>query len=288
MGNSRETGRCVEYRHLVQTPTFWFSLVGPILLGVCLGSIIYFNSPVGGFCFEPNCISFFLELYRLPIALAGLALPFVAMIASLHRSKEAFLQIQVGQAQYSEALKNNKFGNFLKHRDGFFDVIDRFIKEESDDYFDIKIDQATLYSAIFPRNNFENLCFIGEGRHWDSLENSISDFESELAKFSSDEKDFSKLLKSYISCISGLHFSLKKAIWYALVIGDEEKLYVELPTGIAKGALLFSLSRKVFSLHERIRNFMGLESGEYHEVFLDMKLHSYLQESSYMLKPFQD
>lgn len=268
------------HRPLAQTPLFWISLLLPSLLGITLSLFIYDESPVGGLCFSPSCVAYFLELYKVPLAISGLSLPFVAMVASLHRSKEAHLQIKVGQAQYNEALKNNIFGNFLKHRDGFFDVLDRYASEESDDPIFLKIDNAALYAAVFPQNSFAKLEYTGQGAYWDMTCAAVLKFAESLDQCVNGSCSFLELLQRYETCVNAFHLSLEKASWRK---HELEKLYIMLPNQLSEAASLYSLTRKIFSLHERIANYMGIEAIDSYDLLKNKELLPYFQANSSML-----
>lgn len=260
---------------------FWVALILPPFAGVVLALLVYRDSPVGGFCFTSKCVSYFLALYKLPIAISGLALPFVAMIASLHRSKEAHLQILVGQAQYSEAIKNNIFGNYLKHRDGFYDVIDRFISEESNDLVLLRVDQAALYSAIFPRNGFSTLDFMAVDEHWVKLSEAVARFQDGLNVYaSSNQGDFEGLLSSYSRCVIGFHLSLERSAWFRAA---ENYDAIQLPKNCSRAAVLFSLFRIILALNDRINNYMGLEVRNYSHIFVGDQLLPSLQRDTFSL-----
>lgn len=269
-----------SHRPLAQTPLFWISLLLPSLLGMALCLLIYDESPVGGFCFSSSCVNYFLELYKVPLAIAGLSLPFVAMVASLHRSKEAYLQIKVGQAQYNEALKNNIFGNFLKHRDGFFDVLDRYVSEESDDPIFLKIDNAALYTAIFPKNSFANLEYAGQGEYWNMTCAAVVKFAEGLDQCTSGSGSFLELLRRYETCVNAFHLSLEKSSWRK---HEPEDLYILLPNKLNEAASLYALTRRIFSLHDRIANYMGIEAVDHYDLLRNKELLPYFQANALML-----
>lgn len=256
-----------QHRHLVRTFSFWLALAFPLGSAFILSALIFNSVEVNGFCFTPDCISNFLELYKLPIAIAGLSLPLVAMIASLHRSREAALQIDLGQQQFGEALKNNIFGNYLKHRDGFFTLLDRYSKEESMEKLAIKIDQSGLYVALFPKNSFSTLNFKGSGAHWEKLESSINNLYSSYSQLGTGaEVDPVLFFQQYSDCVAGLYFGLEEGDWYS--VNSQDDLYIILPN-IKPGVGLLAMVRRVFSLYDAILIYMGNDGLDYAHLFSD-------------------
>lgn len=152
----------VKHQHLIKTKAFWFFLLVPVVGGIILAGVIAFNEPNLSPCFSSSCVQNFFTLYKFPVACAGLALPLVAMVAAIHRSKEAALQISIGQQQYHEAVLNNRFGNYLKHREGFDKLLDGFVQRENlsgDRQLFIAI--AKLYADLYPESGFNNPNWLG-------------------------------------------------------------------------------------------------------------------------------
>lgn len=164
MSVSSKVAADVVHKPLSQTVSFWLALATPIVLGLGLGVVIGMNSSLGGVCLSTICINYFIEVYKVPITISGLSLPLVAMVAAIQRSKEAFVQIRNGQKQYSEAVSNNRFGNFLKHREGFYKLVENFREIESNnrDSSEVLVDVGYLYIRLFPKNSFRSLEFEQE------------------------------------------------------------------------------------------------------------------------------
>ncbi|WP_205932284.1 hypothetical protein, partial [Pseudomonas viridiflava] len=89
-----------------------------------------------------------------PLSIASISLPLVAMVAAIQQSNEASLQLKYSSAQYGESLSNNRIGYFIKHRDGFITMIEKFCSVESSDLAKISIDADSLYLRFFPKNGF--------------------------------------------------------------------------------------------------------------------------------------
>lgn len=152
-----------EAKHvsLGQTKQFWVCLFGPLITGFIIGCIIYSQSDYSHFCLAYECWENFTRIYKVPLAVASLSLPLVAMIATLYRSHETSIQIRQSVDAYSESVKNNVYGNFLKHRDGFFEIGPNVLEVLA--FKAIKsrptFDAAALYAILYPDNNFTSLVF---------------------------------------------------------------------------------------------------------------------------------
>lgn len=173
----------IKHKPLSQTVTFWLALATPICLGLVLGVLIGVNSSLGNICFASDCVNYFIEVYKVPLAISGFALPLVAMVAAIQRSKEAFLQIRIGHQQYYEAVNNNRVGNFLKHREGFYKLVENFCDVESDNRFKstVRVDVGYLYMKLFPKHSFKSLEFDQEqSERWASLRESFKRMESNI------------------------------------------------------------------------------------------------------------
>ncbi|NMY95616.1 hypothetical protein [Pseudomonas proteolytica] len=154
----------ISHKPLSQTVSFWLALTIPIICGLALGVVIGVNSSLGDICFSSSCINYFIDVYKVPIAISGFSLPLVAMVAAVQRSKEAFVQISYGHRQYSEAVSNNRVGNFLKHREGFYKLVENFCNVESSNRVSctVLVDVGYLYMRLFPSNSFKSLDFSQE------------------------------------------------------------------------------------------------------------------------------
>lgn len=113
---------------------------------------------------------------------------------------------------------------------------------------------------------------------------SINKMINDLSAYkSSSGKNFERLLVSYNSCVSGFHLSLESSSWFRLA--DSEHA-IQLPSGFSKAATFFSLCRIVFSLHDRINNYMGLEGADCYELFVGTELISCLQRDTHLLAKY--
>lgn len=173
----------IKHKPLTKTFYFWLALFVPIFLGLALGLVVGLNSSLGGICFSSGCVNYFIEVYKVPIAIAGFSLPLVAMVAAIQRSNEAFVQIRNGHRQYSEAVKNNRVGNYLKHREGFYKLVDNFCDVESNNSVSCKVqvDVGYLYMRLFPKNSFRFLDFEQErNEKWEVLRESFRRMDNNI------------------------------------------------------------------------------------------------------------
>lgn len=101
--------------------------------------------------------------FKFPITIAGLSLPFVALVAAIQRSKETSLQISLASMQYGEAIKNNRFGNYLKHREGFDKLIEGYNKRAKGETVQKPvIETPSLYADLFSDSGFNNQNWHGQ------------------------------------------------------------------------------------------------------------------------------
>ncbi|WP_160287304.1 hypothetical protein [Pseudomonas knackmussii] len=128
-------------------------------------SILFSDAAVGERCYTSICCANFVALFKVPIAIAGLAIPAVAIVAAIHRSDEAAIQIQ-------EALSNNVFGNYLKHRAAFVEYVDSKVDRLLSDKMRVVFDAAALYEHIYPRNGYAyfEVCSNRSYQFWTTLD----------------------------------------------------------------------------------------------------------------------
>ncbi|MFJ3050871.1 hypothetical protein [Pseudomonas nitroreducens] len=155
-----------------KTKEFRWSLFGPLIAGVIVYIVILTaDSLWWRFCFSAECFNNIAYLFKVPLAVAGLAIPLVAMTATIYRSKETSMQIRQSARQYAEAVTNNRFGNYLKHKEWFV----KYLQERAVD-FEVEggkfiLDAPALYSHMYPRNDFQwlDVNSDGEFEFWHTL-----------------------------------------------------------------------------------------------------------------------
>ncbi|MBH3308909.1 hypothetical protein I5P84_05500 [Pseudomonas mosselii] len=152
-----------SHKHLAQTYIFWLALGVPLIASAILAACISMATDLGQLCLESTCVQNFFDIFKFPIAIAGLSLPLVAMVAAIHRSIEASTQINIAIKQYGEAIANNRFGNYLKHREGFEKLIDSLCARRNlDETSKLYLVNATVYSRVFPDASLKNEGWAGQ------------------------------------------------------------------------------------------------------------------------------
>lgn len=146
----------MQHKHLGETLSFRCALGIPLALGAMLGALITHSEGLMSVCFNYLCVQNFFTIYKFPIAIAGFALPLIAMVAALQRSREAALQLD-------EAQLNNRFGNYLKHREGFESLINNFCDKSNIGVpRTLDCDSFKIYRAVFPESGFNNPLWLGK------------------------------------------------------------------------------------------------------------------------------
>lgn len=136
-------------------------LWGPIVVFAAMavfvaGSIAYSGRGYLTFCFSSDCWEYFLNIYKIPLALLGLIIPAGGIGAALHRSQEAaFL--------YRKAAEVNRFGNYLKHREGFEKIIESYcVKRHYESGCKTYVETHVVYERLFPNASFDDPTWNGE------------------------------------------------------------------------------------------------------------------------------
>lgn len=144
------------HKKLGQSLIFRYALLSPLVVGFLLLFVSAYNNPKLELCLTSLCINYFFELYKYPLSMLGLSVPLTAIAAALHRSEETSLQIDASNKQFDETLKQNVFNNYIKHKEDFFDLIEK-IEVKCQCRF---VDALSLYKKIFPRNGYSSFDFF--------------------------------------------------------------------------------------------------------------------------------
>jgi hypothetical protein len=129
--------RMTPEAHLVKTRWFRMAIAGPIAIAVAVSLVFTLDTSLD-WNLTPEGMNAFLNLFKLPIGIAGLALPLAAVVAANHRSMQTAKQILEQNSQ-------NIFSNHLEHRRYFGNFID-----ERKPFKGAKIEVAALYEMLFP------------------------------------------------------------------------------------------------------------------------------------------
>lgn len=122
--------------HLIKTVAFWASILPPLIVGIAL-AVIAGISEQRTWDFTSSGYNSFLNDFKLPVGIMGLAIPLGALSAAIHRSIQTSRQIMEQNSQ-------NIFSNYLQHRKHFFDYVD-----ENKPFRELKVDTAVLYEYLF-------------------------------------------------------------------------------------------------------------------------------------------
>ncbi len=166
-------------------------------------------------CFAEECVRTFFTVYKFPIAISGLSLPLVAMVAAIHRSMEAAHQL-------NEALLNNRFGNYLKHREGFEKLLDGFCERENKGLErGLLVMAQKIYAELFPDSGFNNKSWNGrhDSGYLGKLDEHVEVVMSGAARGSSGF-DFSCFLDSVSYLSREMHISYSPYSWVRLAGND--------------------------------------------------------------------
>ena len=189
----------MKHKHLAETCEFRLSLAVPLVSAAALGALIAFNEGFMSLCFQSVCVQTFFTIYKFPIAIAGLCLPLVALVAAIQRSKEAAVQIEYASRQLDEVQLNNRFGNYLKHREGFDKLIsDHCAQSNAAIDRGVYFESPTVYNKLFPGSGFNNPSWVGSCDEvvMKGYDEKVSRLLAELAR-SKDEFDI-------VECVDAL------------------------------------------------------------------------------------
>lgn len=136
--------------HLLDTQIFRLAIVGPIISASIIAAVGLYNSGVTA---EWSLSGFnnFVDLFKLPLGVAGLSIPLGALVASHHRSVQSASQIDAQDSQ-------NTFSNFLQHKEYFGRYIDQEQILQGD--FSFRAKDKKIYQALFPLAQKGNREFI--------------------------------------------------------------------------------------------------------------------------------
>lgn len=150
------------HKELSHTWLFWVALLAPIVLGLIFAGFVAWGSNLGEACISSACVQTFVGYFKYPITIAGLAIPLVAMTAAIHRSKETSVQIKYAAKQLAEAQLNNRFGNYLKHRESFEKLLEGYCARENEvKSRGLVVSSQKIYTKVFPDSGFNNPDWAG-------------------------------------------------------------------------------------------------------------------------------
>lgn len=243
---------------LGKTTLFWLAFLGPIAIGSTIALAIYRSVNLGSMCFTTECINFFLNTFKAPIAIAGASLPLVALIATLHRSKETAIQITIGLKQYQEALNNNIANNYLKHRDGFYSLAKRFCEEESTPDEKVTIDYSSLYVELYPHNNFSKFDWRTNSKPWQRTKESCQTFQTAIISIDADTSpDLTPMIIALTDCYKSLSLSFESRIWHNYQYQQKHDPTEFFVSGEHAPEGIITISRLVLALVDSLASYTG-------------------------------
>ncbi|ADZ92899.1 hypothetical protein [Marinomonas mediterranea] len=138
---------------LTELKWFKWALWGPIGTGVLVATAIGiadFTNEDLRVCFTSACVNDAIGRLKFPLAIASLAFPLVALVASHHRSVQTAAQISRSDKQIEATDKKNSFENCIKHRGIFMDFLSDIEKREKIKF----ISKEHIYTDIFAQNDY--------------------------------------------------------------------------------------------------------------------------------------
>lgn len=271
-----------KHKHLAQTGIFWAALTVPIALGAGLAGLISFSSENMSLCFTSQCVQTFYNDYKFPIAIMGVSLPLVAMVAAIHRSVEASKQIDMAIRQYGEAIANNRFGNYLKHREGFDKLIDAYCaRRYFNDDCKVYVITSSVYASLFPEASFDNVNWNGQydAKFYARVE---KHYVALMSLMSGDPKDFDcgEFLYSLSLLMKSLSINYSRALHVKSVYGENEIRFNVLFDSSDSRALVHAL-RDVSGIVVLLRGYLGVKDVKRYTVGSNLqKLRKMIEESS--------
>lgn len=256
----------LNHKHLAKTKLFWLVLVIPIFFGTTLGFFIAAAEEPLEWCFNAVCVQTFFEIYKFPIAIAGVSLPLVAMVAAIHRSIEASLQISYASKQFGEVLSNNRFGNYLKHREGFEKLIEGYCsRRHHRNGCKTFVLTHGLYGRLFPEASFGNVNWNGQydvdrmaklEKHAKVV---VEQYSKPLAEF-----DCYKFLVSvkYLAGVFSINYSPQRKVTILKNGIDQHKdiFAAGVPGGYSP---IFTIARDSLAIFILFRSYVGLNGPGY-------------------------
>lgn len=86
----------LDHRSLGHQPLFWIAMVLPVALFLIFGYLSWIGSSPQ---WDSKGFSHFIEISKLPLGLLTLAIPFTALVTSMHRSIQTAKQIEHGESK---------------------------------------------------------------------------------------------------------------------------------------------------------------------------------------------
>lgn len=255
----------IKHKNLHES--YWFRAAYriPIIIALIIYVInIISAQSLAPVCFSANCFSNFYNIFKVPILVAGLALPLTGIAAAIHRSYETGLQIKT-------TLQKNEFEGFVKHREEFtthlqetIDKINEFGScEASGVKINFSLDVKKVYRIFFKNNNYSSYCL-------EPTAESVKYYSSVLFYFISPDGEKINNLPDNLFKVSGFFEKTQlKPISGKDVFVHNYFKNVAIPIfDNLEGC--FSVDEKVASLHRTLRVFFILFFSIYEFLEIDL------------------
>ncbi len=252
-----------KHKHLARTFLFWVAFLGPLVVGGVLGVFIGNATPVGELCFKSECVQFFFDTFKFPVAIMSLSLPLVAMVAAIHRSMEAATQIDVALKQYGEAIANNRFGNYLKHREGFEKLIDGYCsKRHHNNGCKTYVNVSDFYADMFPDASFGNVDWNGHYNK-DRFEDVVEVAEVLMHQLEGpiEDCDAIQFVCSLGALLSSFNINYSLARIVAVNADKGPPLNFVIPALDSDSQSVFHAIRDAIGIFVLLRSYLGIKGG---------------------------
>ena len=239
-----------KHKHLAQTWMFWIALLVPIGAGGILALVIVSGTALGQGCASSQCVQNFFSHFKFPITIMGLSVPFVAMWAAVHRSIEV-------SAQTEEAIRNNRFGNYLKHREGFEKLMRSWGERLGESKAPVVVQPSLLYMSLFPKSGFQRKDWYGEPDQ-EFVSGIERDVRLIMDQISGDSFDFEEFFEGLSTLFIKLGFNFKR--YRPLHLSQKTSVIIFVPAELGGTEGIIKLVAECFSMVEMIRSYIGVNN----------------------------
>ncbi|MDK1289832.1 hypothetical protein [Pseudoalteromonas umbrosa] len=126
--------KCALHRQYI----FWAALILPFVFFLKVGSLYWEGYE---FSWTKEGVDTFFEISKIPLYFLSSVIPLMILAARIHGTRQVEEQIKVTQ-------ENNTFTNYYKHRELFYEFINKRFRD-----FKHPINKERLYQLIYPKNN---------------------------------------------------------------------------------------------------------------------------------------
>lgn len=255
----------MKEKSLFQLKRFWFFVVIPILISVWVGIYIYQYSEIqlqGGY----KGVNDLLVVFKVPLGIAAIVFPLVALVAASHRSEQTKKQILISHQQ-------NTFSNYYKHVEEFGKL-----SEKLEEKYNIKNKGALAnYRHFFGKNTPSYFSpYYDEAKANENIYVAHAELDTALKKFKKSIKENRYQPSELAESLNDFYESLAKV---SMLINFEpnfqdESFFFVVPKPLMQGTRIYYSQNDPF-FHLRVfvryvndlRFFLLLESVSYTLIF---------------------